>query len=153
MKIILVLIWFCLQFSTAVARLGDNEKQIEQRYGIARAVKIDNELGVRVGLYKKNDLIISVIFKEGRSVVEKFEKNGFEKITDAEAEQILEANAGDHRWRSDDAWTETRVRSDSKAIARFQPFYHWEFYIYDVEFLDFAKNKFVELDKAKLVDI
>jgi hypothetical protein len=87
---------------SAQARIGDTEVQIRTRYGEAITV-----LPVRpsdAGLtkcYSSERYIISVTYVKGRSVREILSKPDNSKITEAEIQTALKANAGGSGWNGE----------------------------------------------------
>lgn len=87
----------------AEARLGENEAQIQARYGNAIAL-LPSRAG-EPGLtkcYSAEGFVVSVTFVNGNSVREIFAKPDSSKISDAEIHAALKTNARDSAWKPEE---------------------------------------------------
>ena len=79
---------------TAEGRIGETEEQIRTRYGEAITVLPSRTLGAGLTkCYAWRDLIVSVTYLGRHSVREMIAKADNSKMTDAEIQSLLEANA------------------------------------------------------------
>lgn len=86
--------------SSAFARLGDTEAQIEQRYGKSFHT-VAGELPMK--MYRHADFIIGVVYINGRSEAELYRKS--DDNTDLSGDEItvlMQANSDGKEWRKTD---------------------------------------------------
>jgi hypothetical protein len=86
-----------LAFSTAQARLGETEQEVEARYGKPIAT-IDPDPAMRAVAYQHKGFVIMVTYENGKSGAEIYQKPDKSEITDPERTVLLEANAGGYKW-------------------------------------------------------
>ena len=114
----LITIWIALA-ATAIARIGDDEKEIEAIYG--KPAKVLNEKGsMRQVGYTAGAFAVVVDFVNGISRREGFAKPDTSSLGDEEIKQILNVSAADNTtWKETPAHGGDRAwqRSDSKAQA------------------------------------
>jgi len=110
---------FIAAAAVASARIGDDEKQIEARYGKA-AKEIGEKAGVRQVGYASGAFAVVVDFVNGISRREGFAKPDTSMLTSEEIQQILNVSAADNTtWKEAPGKQGDRIwnRSDNKAIA------------------------------------
>ncbi|MEM6820529.1 MAG: hypothetical protein AAF558_01125 [Verrucomicrobiota bacterium] len=117
--------------STAVARLGDSEAKLEERFGKPVKNQKVKELQFEQRTYQNHDLIIGVTLIEGKSASEQYLRTAGKKddsgnpvilpIPEKLALAILKANAGDGEWKelSGEPGKRKFLRSDQEALALF----------------------------------
>jgi hypothetical protein len=118
-----------LACSISQARLGENSQQVEARYGkpldgsIVPAGQEYSKYGDQLGRYSKNVYKIIIVFDEGKSVYESFQKTnpyGLATLANNDVEYFLGANVADSTWtRQKDGlrWQ----RADGAAVAVINP--------------------------------
>jgi len=112
------LLWIILG-TTGFGRIGEDEKQIEARYGKA-AKEIGEKAGVRQVGYASGAFAVVVDFVDGISRREGFAKPDTSMLTSEEIQQILNVSAADNTtWKEAPGKQGDRIwnRSDNKAIA------------------------------------
>lgn len=119
------------------SRLDETTEQIAHRYGAAIVSDSDPQLGLQYSLYKKNNILIILIFKDGISKGEIYRKIGDIAAWSSEDQmKILNANAENMTWSDGGIWG-LMVRSDGKAVASIQGWIS----VYSCELLDYVKSK------------
>jgi len=122
MKVLILTIAFSLAFSArGLARIGDDEKQIESVYGKVAKVLAENGNDRQVG-YTAGAFAVIVNFVNGISRREGFAKPDASALKPEEIQQILSVSAANGT-----TWKETAGsagdrkwdRSDNKAVAVF----------------------------------
>ena len=94
MKTSLLLI--ALMFSTpAFARIGETTEQIDKRYGQPLETKRDKE---EIRRYSFRDFTVLVGVDRGISQCEVYQKKDNSRMTEAEIQGLLQANAGKSDW-------------------------------------------------------
>jgi hypothetical protein len=84
----------------ARARLGESEKQCENRYGTPTGTDVDPLLGDQKSvLYKKNGFVIRITFLNGRAGSIRFEKEDRSAITQDQIRLLLQFNSNGAEWR------------------------------------------------------
>jgi hypothetical protein len=97
MKTLLLLI--ALMFSaSAFARIGETAKQIDKRYGQSLETIRKNGESRR---YSFRGFTVLVSFERGISQCEVYQKNDNSRMTEAEIQGLLQANAGSSEWGSE----------------------------------------------------
>ena len=112
------LLWIILG-TTGFGRIGEDDKQIEARYGKA-AKEIGEKAGVRQVGYASGAFAVVVDFVDGTSRREGFAKPDTSMLTSEEIQQILNVSAADNTtWKEAPGKQGDRIwnRSDNKAIA------------------------------------
>jgi len=112
------LLWIILG-TTGFGRIGEDDKQIEARYGKA-AKEIGEKAGVRQVGYASGAFAVVVDFVDGISRREGFAKPDTSMLTSEEIQQILNVSAADNTtWKEAPGKQGDRIwnRSDNKAIA------------------------------------
>ncbi len=123
-KCLMVVTAMLLAGSISQARLGEKAQQVEDRYGrpldgsLVPAGPMYARYGDQLGRYNKDVYKITIIFSEGRSVLESFQKTdpyGFVALTKGDVEYLLGVNAADSTWKreNDLRWK----RADGAAVA------------------------------------
>lgn len=98
MKTILSLLLILSVSSSAFARIGESEQQVEARYGKPIAPRVPGEDLGETKAYVCAGFLIAVTFVDGVSQREMYAKNDKSAITGAEVEVLLEANRGNLQW-------------------------------------------------------
>jgi hypothetical protein len=96
MKYLLPLLALVAFNHSAPARLGENEKQIEARYGTSSATYSPMP-GIIVKDYSKNGIAIHVYYIDGKSVREDFNFQG-NAVTDDIVKTLLDINSLGSEW-------------------------------------------------------
>jgi hypothetical protein len=77
--------------SSAVARLGETEKEIEARFGEAKPSGLQRQPGAQTFKYLKNGFEIQVVFHQGKSIWEIFhKKDGSGAFPEADIKNLLD---------------------------------------------------------------
>ncbi len=97
---LLFLIVICLVCRPAVARIGETDAEVANRYGAPTDVKNGYYPNHKLRLYEFNGFTILVHFYNGISQSEAFQKAGKEEMTDNEVLGLMRANAGSGRWEA-----------------------------------------------------
>jgi len=122
MKAFVLSSFVCLALTTAgFGRIGEDEKQIESRYGKAAKVLGENGNVRQVG-YTAGAFAVVVDFANGISQREGFAKPDTSSLTPGEIRQILAVSAADNTtWQETPGKQGDRTwkRSDNKAVAIF----------------------------------
>jgi hypothetical protein len=129
------LLWIVLA-TTGFGRIGENEKQIEARYGAAGKVLGDHGNVHEVG-YASGGFVIMVDYVNGISQREGFANPDTSPLSQAKIDQILAMNAPEGTtWKEGKAEAGDRMwaRTDEKAIAVF-PARGTFLFVQDVEFV------------------
>jgi hypothetical protein len=93
---------FC---STAFARIGETEQQIEARYGKPTIASVfREELGNPMHFYKFHDFLIGVTFENHKSVLEHFRPENHSVMLNAQTKAILGAYG-------ENVWTQAESKS------------------------------------------
>src|SRR5579862_4624700 len=83
--------------TSALARIGETEAEIEARYGKSFPVEATNGLPTKV--YTFGGMLIRVVYLDGKSAVEHYSHDGSnDALSDNEISKILDANGGGKKW-------------------------------------------------------
>jgi len=88
----------CWCTSVAFARIGENEEQIEARYGKSVVADPKGPHGPQIALFKINGMEIGVTFRDGKSVMEIYSNQDLSRISANEIRLLLDANAAAGTW-------------------------------------------------------
>ncbi len=118
-QFIVIVLTVLTALSSVWANLGDGGERIDDSYGnlIERHLLDD---GTVTTLYHKDRYLYTVVFAEGRSVLEKYSHVKGTDLSEKEIAKFLKANAGGATWAPDNKSKERRFeRSDHKAEATY----------------------------------
>ncbi|MEO6506941.1 MAG: hypothetical protein ABIO87_04075 [Chthoniobacterales bacterium] len=142
---------------TAQGRIGERESQIQARFGnpVTVLATAAGESGV-TKCYGSDNFSIAITFLHGKSVREIVTKKDNSKITEAEINALLEANAGDSSWNEQGVGPENNVTSgvqkwrsaDRRARIAFYDSQTHAFFITTQRFIDLTNAKLLQ-DKGK----
>jgi hypothetical protein len=104
--------------STMSAGLGDRADRIDDAYGdiVQRHLLDDGRLNV---VYHSGRYLYSVIFADGRSILERYSRDNGRGLSAQEISKFLKANAGGAKWIPENATQQRFKRSDGKAEATY----------------------------------
>ena len=139
----------------ALARLGETPDEAVARYGADLPLPkdhtpLDPRLGVKV--FTSAGFGIVVIFFDGKSASESYEKEDKSEISDIEIETLLAANGAEKRWKkSDSSRLATRIwdREDNNASAGYNDFKK-ELHVIASDFLQYQAEREAEKKKDNL---
>ena len=134
-------LFLCLGALAAEARIGESQQEVATRYGQAK--KEADRLkaaGAETYHYLANGFGITVVYLNGKSVWEMFERKDKE-ITDDDIKELLKVNSsGGHSWhfeKKDKTWE----RGDKKLVAFREPGHSDFFSIKDADAVKAAEGK------------
>lgn len=108
MKAIAISFYIVFSVATVLARLGETEEQIQQRYGEPVGKPTDETRREKSGTYIYNGFCIIVTFLDGKSHMEGYMKEDRKsKLSDAEIAVLLNANSFGNAWEAAEGSTST----------------------------------------------
>jgi len=106
-----------LTASTALARLGDTEKQISTLYGKPTKTPAQDEAGVITKIYHVKNYFILVELEQGKSVAEAYAHHDGTPLYNKEIDAFLDVNSDGKTWTEKPGPTKRWDRSDGGAKA------------------------------------
>lgn len=97
-NIIVIMVTLALCLTNAFARLGESELQIEQRYGKWIPPVAGSGISA-MKMYRRSGMTIGVVYIEGRSEAEYFQKDDNSDFSNHEIELLMSANSGGYEWK------------------------------------------------------
>jgi hypothetical protein len=115
---IVVVLAVLIGASTIYGTLGDRADTIDDRYGdvVQRHLLDDGRLNI---VYHSGRYLYSVIFANGRSVLERYSRFNGSGLSPKEIDKFLKANSGGAKWIPDNATGQHFKRSDGGAEATY----------------------------------
>lgn len=115
---IVVVLALLIRASNLYGSLGDRADTVDDRYGdVVERRLLDND---RINIiYHSGRYLYSVIFANGRSVLERYSMFNGRGFSRKEIDKFLKANAGGAKWIPENATQQHFKRSDGRAEATY----------------------------------
>jgi hypothetical protein len=119
MRIFHFLTLLLLGCQPALARLGESPQAMQQRYG--PAISSGSLPGFTQSVYEKQSFQITVFYKDGGSVLEKFARRGLDQATAQQVVVLVAAGS----IGCPDAGQEAQIRQASGITSKAEVFWTW----------------------------